>query len=122
MLTRHVLSIGYDTGLLHTRTLVLRHAGYEVQECTLLTRALSLLESDSPPIVVLCDSIPNIERAWFVKEATNRCPMMRILWIKMHIYDQGAAGCVSIDKDPISLLEALARTPFDGSDSERLAS
>ena len=102
-----VLTVGYETQLLETRSMVLRHAGYAVKEARILSAALREIESDHVDILVLCNTIPPTERRWFAKEVLNRRRLLPVICIKAHSYEQNVPGCVAVENDPDSLLKAL---------------
>ena len=106
-MTPLVLTVGYEPHLLATRSMVLRHAGYNVKEVTVLARALDEIESDHIDILVVCNTVPLAERSWLAKEVLNRRRLMPVICIQTHSFEQKVPGCVAVENDPESLLEAL---------------
>ena len=106
-MTPLVLTVGYEPQLLATRSMVLRHAGYFVKEATVLARALREIETDHIDILVVCNTIPFSEKSWFANEVLNRRRLLPVICIKTHAYEQKVPGCVAVENDPDSLLQAL---------------
>ncbi|HEY1938721.1 MAG TPA: hypothetical protein VGJ33_12360 [Candidatus Angelobacter sp.] len=107
MIARHIISVGYEPRLLATRSMVLRHAGYIVNETNALTAALAKLESDLVDALLLCNTIPDNERKWFAAEVLNRRRLLPIICVKGGNYEQNVPGCIGVDNDPAALLNAL---------------
>jgi DNA-binding response OmpR family regulator len=109
MIHPNILCVGYEPSLLETRSMILRQAGYVVQEASILAVALSSMESDSIDGVLICNSIPRKQQEWFVTQVTNKRRMLPILCVKNHLFEQCVKGCTGVDGEPNALLAALGR-------------
>jgi hypothetical protein len=87
--------------------MILRQAGYVVHEASILAIALSKMESDSIDGLLICNSIPRKQQAWFVTQIMSIRRLLPILCIKNHPYEQCVLGCTGVDGEPDSLLTAL---------------
>jgi DNA-binding response OmpR family regulator len=104
-----ILSVGYETRLLETRSMILRYAGYTVQEVTVLATALYKMNSEEIALMLVCNSIPRREQEWLANETMNKRRLMPILCVQRHPYESCIPGCTSVDGEPVALLAAIAR-------------
>jgi CheY-like chemotaxis protein len=107
MLFPHLLSVGYDPLLMRTRSLLLRQAGFSVDEAYNLNGALGLLKTDSIDAVLLCHTIPKDKQHLFIAAARGLRRLLPIICIQAHDHDGRQQGCVSVGSDPVELLEAI---------------
>jgi DNA-binding response OmpR family regulator len=103
----HVLSVGYDRELIHVRSLVLRSAGFVVDEAHNLQGALCLVQLDSMEVLLLCHTVPRVERGYFIADVREMKPSLPIVCIKAHPHELRVPGCLSVENDPVALLKCL---------------
>ena len=104
----HILSVGKDPTLMSSRTLLLRNAGYAVQEAYTLDKAKDLVRSDSIDVTLLCHTVPEREQRlliYLVREKNRR--LMPILCIRSHDHESVPRVCTAVDNEPESLLRTL---------------
>ena len=107
MLIPHLLSVGYDPVLMQTRSLLLRQAGYTVDEAYNLHGAFARLKSDSIDAVLLCHTIPQDEQRSFIAAARQLRRMLPIICIESQDHYAQRQSCLSVGSDPVQLLEAI---------------
>ena len=118
MLIPHLLSVGYDPVLMQTRSLILRQAGFTVDEAYNLNGAFARLKSDSIDAVLLCHTVPQGEQRSFIAAAHQLRRMLPIICIQAHDHDVHQHNCLSVGSDPAQLLAAIksAAIPPEHSD------
>lgn len=62
----HLLSVGYDERLMHTRAAVLRQAGFVVDEAFDVNDALKIAKSDSIDAMVICHTVSRSEQRFLI--------------------------------------------------------
>lgn len=77
----HLLSVGYDKALIYTRTLVLRGAGFHVDEAFNLKNALTLVESDSIDVLILCHTLSKEEQRQLISAVRKLRGLLPIICI-----------------------------------------
>jgi len=87
-------------------SLVLRQAGFTVDEAYNLNSALGLLMSDSIDAVLLCHTIPKDKQRSFISAAHRERRLLPIICIKAQDHEGQQQDCVSVGSDPDELLEA----------------
>ena len=107
MLIPHLLSVGYDHVLMQTRSLLLRQAGFTVDEAYNLHGALARLKSDAIDAVLLCHTVPKEEQRSFIAAARQLRRMLPIICIQAHDHDVHQHNCLSVGSDPVELLQAI---------------
>jgi len=110
MLIPHLLSVGYDPVLMQTRSLLLRQAGFTVDEAYNLNGAFARVKSDSIDAVLLCHTVPQDEQRSFISAARQLRRMLPIICIQAHDHDVHQHNCLSVGSDPAQLLEAIKLT------------
>jgi DNA-binding response OmpR family regulator len=60
--TARILSLGKDATLMHSRTMVLAAAGYDVSEAYSVDKAIALAQSDLIDVSVICHTVDRKER------------------------------------------------------------
>ena len=111
----HLLSVGYDRILMRSRSLVLREAGFQVDEAYNVLGALGLVKADSIDVLVLCHTLSKDDRRRLIhgaREARRRLP---ILCITRQAHDLPEAGCVAVENDPAELVKCLRQELDEGS-------
>jgi DNA-binding NtrC family response regulator len=71
-MSSRILSISYDSSLLHTRRLVLSHGGYDVESAGDLASAVELCRADKFDVVVIGHGVPLLEAATIVEVMRGR--------------------------------------------------
>jgi len=107
-----VLHVGHDFMLLHTRSLVLRSAGYIVKcEYTVEDAIRHFLSADFD-LVLLCHSLSEEERQRFIHRVRERGSSTPVLSVDLSCTSntQGTADNPRIGNDPIALLKRLGET------------
>ena len=107
MLIPHLLSVGYDPVLMQTRSLLLRQAGFTVDEAYNLHGAFARLKSDSIDAVLLCHTVPQDEQRSFIAAARQLRRLLPIICIEGKDHYAQRKSCVSVGSDPAQLLEAI---------------
>src|SRR5262249_50748787 len=99
--------VGYERTLMELRSQVLRQAGYGVDQAGSAQAALRLAESDSVDLMVICDSVPNVEQRWLISHVHQTRRTLPVLCIGNHAYVSTADGCTGIENTPSALLDAV---------------
>lgn len=104
-----IVSAGYDHDLMHTRSMVLRQAGFVVDEAYSPLGVLGLVKSDSIDAVLLCHTIPKDEQRWLIVSIRKARLLLPIISIKASVYDSAQDGCFIATNEPVDLLGVLRR-------------
>jgi hypothetical protein len=89
------------------RTLLLRTAGYDVQEAYTLDKAKELVYSDSIDVTLLCHTVPEGEQRLLIYYVRQKSNLMPVLCIRSNTHESVPRTCAAVDNDPESLLQAL---------------
>ena len=92
---------------MQTRCLVLRQAGFIVDEAYSLLGIVGGIKSDSIDAVLLCHTIPRNEQRWVISSIRNARRLLPIICIKESAYDSQQDGCLSSTNEPDDLLAAV---------------
>jgi len=103
----HILSVGTNPTLMSSRSLILRGAGYLVDEAYTVDRAISLVEADSIGAILLCHTIPRDEQKLLISAVREKRRLTPILSIRSYAYETPPPTCVAVDNDPEALLKTL---------------
>ena len=87
--------------------MLLRHAGYGVEEAYSLRDAVRMVDSDSLVAVLICHSVPPAERDSFISYIRGRRKMLPIFYIDNTGVPPPIQGCQVIQNTPEALLAAL---------------
>lgn len=68
----HILSVGKDPTLMSSRTLLLRNAGYAVEEAFTLDKAKDLVHSYSIDVTLLCHTVPERDQRLLILPHTGK--------------------------------------------------
>ena|SRR6476660_8384375 len=104
-----ILSMGYDPDLMIVRTLILRRAGYAVDEVFERTAALSRAQCDSVDLLLICHTVPRVETQWLIANVRKKRKLMPILCLTLGFHEAPDDGCIGVENDPEELLNALRR-------------
>jgi DNA-binding response OmpR family regulator len=105
-----VHSMGYDPHLMIGRTLILRRAGYVVEEVYERTAALSQAQSDTVDVLLICHTVPKVETQWLIANIRENRKLIPILCLTLSIHEVPDDVCIGVENDPEELLNALRRT------------
>jgi CheY-like chemotaxis protein len=103
-----------------TRTLLLRGAGYTVDEAYEKAAALSRAQCDSVDALLICHSVPQTERRWLIARVRGKRKLMPILCLTVGMDHLPDDGCTGVASDPEELLNALAQALKISGDSGHL--
>ena len=103
----HVLSVGKDAILMSSRTLLLRNAGFAVQEAFSLDKAVTLVELDSIDVTLLCHTVPPDEKQVLISLLRKKKPLIPIVCIRSYAHESSTRNCTAVDNDPEALLQCL---------------
>lgn len=84
-----VLTVGNDTSLLHTRSLVLEKTGSTVC-CTQPEPALALLQKEFFEVVVLCHTVSQRDRVALCKQIGQLWPSSRIVTVGVSAFSSSS--------------------------------
>jgi DNA-binding response OmpR family regulator len=117
MAAPHIISAGYDPTLMKSRSMLLRHAGFVVDEAFNIMGVLGLVKADSVDAVVLCHTIPGREQRWLISSVRKVHRSLPIICIKGNDYDSPTEDCLITANEPVDLLEVIRsaiRSPLPG--------
>jgi hypothetical protein len=102
-----LLSVGNDRVLMSSRTLILRGAGYLVEEAYSVEKAVSLVEADSIDATIICHTISKDDQHVLVAIVREKRRLMPVLCIRAFPYQTAPQTCTAIDNQPTELLNAV---------------
>lgn len=113
----HILSVGNDPTLMASRTLILRGAGYFVEEAYTVDKAINLVAADSIDAMLLCHTIARSDQQVLISAVREKRRLMPILCLRSHAYESVPRTCTAVDNQPEALLHTLklATTPANAS-------
>jgi CheY-like chemotaxis protein len=103
----HILSVGNNPILMSSRSLLLRNAGYAVDETYTVDKAISLLEADSIDAVLICHTVPKHDQQVLIAAIREKRRLMPVLCIRFNGYETAPRTCVAVDNDPEVLLNSV---------------
>jgi DNA-binding response OmpR family regulator len=109
MATVHIVSAGYDHHLMQSRSMMLRHAGFIVDEAYNPLAILGVIQTDSVDAVVLCHTIPENEQRVLIASMREVCRLLPIISIQGSIYDTPVEDCFTSTKEPEYLLAIIRK-------------
>jgi CheY-like chemotaxis protein len=108
MLAQVLLSFGYDKIVLLTRSMVLRGAGYTVEEVYRWHEAFNRAQSDLIDALLLCHSVPAAEQKSMITGIrAKRAHLPIFCVVRQSDFDPTTEGCIAVDPTPEELLEGL---------------
>ena len=108
MLAHVLLSFGYDKVILLTRSMVLRRAGYSVEEVCRWHDAFSRAQADAIDAVMLCHTVPLKEQESFITGMRDKRRLMPIFCVVRRVaFDRCIEECIAVDSAPEELLAGL---------------
>lgn len=102
-----VLSVGRDHHLLSLRSMMLRHAGFDVIEAYSASDALRLAQSDAVDLVLVCHTLPKQEQRSIIDAIRKYRRLMPILCVIANNFVVAADERVTTDHSPQLLLDGL---------------
>ncbi len=102
-----ILSVGKDRTLMASRTLILRGAGYRVEEAYSVDKAIKLVEADSIDATLICHTVPRPERQLLVAVIREKRRLMPVLCIRSYAYEAPPSTCIAVENEPANLLDAV---------------
>jgi DNA-binding response OmpR family regulator len=109
MAVPHLLSVGYDKSLMHSRALVLRQAGFIVDLAFNLKGALALVKADSIDLLILCHTVSKKEQRQMIAAVRAQRKLLPIVCVNALDRDVSPQGCINTRNDPVELLDAVRR-------------
>lgn len=103
----HILSVGNDPILMASRSLILRGAGYLVEEAYTVDKAISLVEADSIDAMLICHTIARNDQQVLISAVREKRRLMPILCLRSYAYESVPRTCTAVDNDPEVLLNRV---------------
>jgi DNA-binding response OmpR family regulator len=107
MAAARILSVGKDKFLMASRKMLLRAAGYDVEEADSMDRAIALATSDAVDAAILCHSVFKSEQQLFLVKVREERRLMPILYIRAYAYQSAPDSCIAVGNEPEILLNIL---------------
>lgn len=108
----HILSIGKDHSLMSSRSMILRGAGFAVEEAYTAEKAIKLVDQDSIDATLICHTIPKPEQNMLISTIRSKRRLMPILCITSYAFETTPKTCIAVENDPEALLNALQRAIY----------
>lgn len=103
----NILCVGREQELLSLRAMVLRGAGFRVDEECDLTRALQVALEGSIDLVLLCHTWNSSEQSRIIHSLRAARPHMPVACVITLDHQGAPAGSVAVPSDPQRLIEAI---------------
>ena len=107
MTAPHILSVGNNPTLMSSRTLILRAAGYVVEESYTVDKAINLVEADSIDVTLICHTIPKNDQQVLITIVREKRRLMPVLCIRSSAFESAPRSCIAVDNEPEALLNAV---------------
>ena len=105
-----IAHVGYDQALMRTRSLVLRDAGFSVDEAYSLSDALTLTEFVHA--LLICHTLPETSRILLIAAVRENRGLMPIFCVRLLRSETPCEalpdGCIEVESDPLAILDAVA--------------
>lgn len=106
--TFQILSVGYDRSLMKSRSLLLRSAGYSVEEAYSRHQALARVRSDAIDVLLICHTVPDNEKRALISAVRKQRLLIPILYISDNEFrSRDEDGCCEVSNAPEVLLAAI---------------
>lgn len=105
----NILSVGSDLSLMSSRSLILRAAGYRVEEAYTVDKAINLVAEDFIDAMLICHTVARNDQQTLISAARKKRSLLPILCIRSYHYESPPRTCVAIDNDPELLLNAVRK-------------
>lgn len=103
----YILSVGKNPSLMSSRSLLLRAAGYRVEEAYTVDKAVNLVEEDFIDAMLLCHTISRDDKQVLISTVRRKRPSMPVLCLRSYAYESVPRTCIAVDNDPEEMLNAL---------------
>jgi DNA-binding NtrC family response regulator len=103
----HILSVGNNPTLMSSRSLILRSAGYFVEEAYTVSKAMNLISADSIDAILICHTIPQNDQQVLISHVREKRRLMPVLCIRSNAYESAPRTCIAVDNDPGLLLNTV---------------
>jgi hypothetical protein len=97
---------------MHSRALILRQAGFLVDEAFNLRNAIALAASDSIDALIICHTLSKQEQRQLISSARKLRTLLPIICIAADNYDPPSQGCINTHNRPAELLGAVASAVY----------
>ncbi len=101
----HIISFGYDTSLMSSRSLVLESAGFTVEEAYSSAGLLRLARNDLVDLVVICHTVPTKEQERLI-DALREIRELPIICVAASQWEAQKRG-VTVENSPVPLVDAV---------------
>src|SRR5205807_6821051 len=72
----HILSVGNNPSLMASRTMILRGAGYLVEQAHTVDKAISLVAEDFIDAMLICHTVPRNDQQVLISAARRKRPLI----------------------------------------------
>jgi hypothetical protein len=103
----HILSVGANPALMASRSLILRGAGFLVEEAYTVEKAINLVEADSIDAMLICHTIARNDRQILISAVREKRRLMPILCLRSSAYESVPRTCTAVDNDPEVFLHTV---------------
>lgn len=106
--TVRILSVSYDCALMSSRSMLLRHTGFQVEDVHSRSQALKSARSDRFDVLLICHTLPEADRKHLIAAVRERRPDMPILCItESDYFPANLENCRVVLSAPEELLAAV---------------
>jgi CheY-like chemotaxis protein len=103
----HILSVGRNPTLMSSRSLILRRAGYLVEEADSVDKAINLVEADLIDAVLICHSLAKRDQQALISTVREKRRLIPVLCIRTYAYESAPQTCIAVDNEPELLLTTV---------------
>lgn len=104
-----LLSVGYDKYLLHTRAMILRHAGFMIDEAFTTRAALAMVKADSIDGILICHTVPRKEQRKLISAVRDVRKLLPIICVSDLQSFCAEPGCLATSNSPAELIDVVKR-------------
>src|SRR5690348_7519737 len=101
----NILSLGYDRTLIRLRSMVLRQAGYAVEEAYSIEQALARAKSDVIDLLLICHTIPASDQLKLINTVQRWRRWLPVVCVTNEEFACAVDDCVAVQNSPVELLE-----------------
>jgi DNA-binding response OmpR family regulator len=83
----HILSVGKNPTLMSSRSLILRNAGYLVDEAYSVDKAINLVEADAIDAVLICHTVSRNDQQALISTVRKKRRLMPVLCVRSYAYE-----------------------------------
>jgi DNA-binding response OmpR family regulator len=103
------LAVGRDPVLLQTRCQVLQSAGYTVVSALSLDQSLKEFRSGDFDLVILCHSIPELDRELLTKAVHSQSPKTPVIVVSATLSAMDRFADAMVENEPTTLLQEIPK-------------